>query len=82
MTTGPYTADIGDGQERFETLDDVQRAIRARVTGIRSADEWYAQMLSRHGATVRDAAGKVVANVSYNARVWRPSGGREEIGVG
>jgi hypothetical protein len=80
--TGPYTADIGDGIESFETLADVQRAMRARVTGIRSGDEWYARMRSRHGAKVRDAAGKVVANVSYNGRVWRPSGGREELVVG
>jgi hypothetical protein len=67
--TGPHTADIGDGQERFETLTDVQRAMRARVTGIRSGDQWYPRMRSRHGAKVRDAAGKVVANVSYNARM-------------
>jgi len=63
--TGPYTADIGDGIETFETLADVQRAMRARVSGIRSSSEWYRQMRSRHGARVRDAAGKVIANVSY-----------------
>ncbi len=79
--TGPYTADIGDGIETFETLADVQRATHQRVSGIRSSDEWYAQMRSRHGAKVRDAAGKVVANVTYNARMWRPSGGREEMVV-
>jgi hypothetical protein len=79
---GPYTADIGDGQERFETLADVQRAMRARVSGIRFGDEWYARMRSRHGAKVRDASGKVVANVSYNARLWRPSGARGEILIG
>jgi hypothetical protein len=77
--TGPYTADIGDGQETFETLADIQRAMRARVSGIRSSSEWYRQMRSRHGAKVRDAAGKVVATVSYNARLWRPSGAMEEI---
>ncbi len=37
---------------------------------------------SPHDVKVRSAAGKVVANVSYNARMWRPSGGREEIVVG
>lgn len=79
---GPHTADIGDGQERFETLADVQRAMRARVSGIRSGEDWYARMSSRHGAKVRDAAGKVVANVSYNARIWSPGGAREEIVVG
>ena len=79
--TGPYTADIGDGIETFETLADVQRAMRERVSGIRSGDEWYAQMRSRHGAKVRDAAGKVVATVSYNARMWRPSGARHELVV-
>lgn len=78
---GPYTADIGDGIETFETLADVQRAMWARVSGIRSSSEWYRQMRSRHGAKVRDAAGKVAANVSYNARMWRPSGAREEIVV-
>jgi hypothetical protein len=31
-------------------------------------------MRSRHGAKVCSADGKVVANVSYNARLWRPSG--------
>ena len=54
--TGPYTADIGDGIETFETLADVQSAMRARVSGIRSSSEWYRQMRSRHGAKVRDAA--------------------------
>jgi hypothetical protein len=81
IETGPYMADIGDGIETFETLVDVQSAMRARVGGIRSGDEWYARMRSRHGARVRDASGKVVANVSYNAQMWRPSGAREEIGV-
>ncbi|MBL8804427.1 MAG: hypothetical protein JNN27_20695 [Planctomycetes bacterium] len=80
--TGPYTADVGDGIEKFETLADIQRAMRQRVSGIRSSSEWYRQMRSRHGAKVRDAAGKVVANVSYNARLWRPSGAREDIGLG
>jgi hypothetical protein len=77
--TGPFTADIGDGQETFETLADIQRAMRARISGIRSSSEWYQQMRSRHGAKVRDAAGRVVANVSYNARMWRPSGGMAEM---
>jgi hypothetical protein len=31
---------------------------------------------------VRDAASKVAANVSYNGRLWRPSGAREEISIG
>jgi hypothetical protein len=79
--TGSYTADIGYAIETFETLADVQRAMRARVSGIRSGDEWHARLRSRHGAKVRDAAGKVVANVSFNARMWRPSGAREEFGV-
>jgi hypothetical protein len=39
-------------------------------------------MRSGHGDKVRDPAGKVVATVSYNARLWRTSGEREEIGVG
>lgn len=77
--TGPHTADIGDGIETFETLAGVQRAMRERVSGIRSSSEWYRQMRIRHGAKVRDAAGKVVANVSYNGRLWRPSGERDEI---
>ncbi len=77
--TGPFAADIGDGQERFDTLADVQRAMRARVSGIRSSSEWYRKMRSRHGAKVRDTAGMFVANVSYNGRLWRPSGAREEI---
>ena len=79
--TGPYTADIGDGTESFDTLADVQRAMRARVSGIRSSLEWYRQMRSRHRANVRDAAGKVVANVSYSARMWWPNGQRGEIAV-
>jgi hypothetical protein len=79
--TGPYMADSGDGTETFETLADVQRAMRARVSGIRSGDESYARMRSCQGAKVRDVHGKVVANVSYNARMWRPSGAREEIAV-
>lgn len=77
--TGPYTADIGDGIETFETLADVQRAMRARVTGIRSSSEWCRQMRTRHGAKVRDAAGKVVANVSYNGRLWRADAQREPL---
>lgn len=80
--TGPYTADIGDGFENFDTLADVQCAMREGGSGIRSSSEWYRQMRSRHGAKVRDAAGKVVATVSYNARLWRPSGVREEMVVG
>jgi len=76
--TGPFTADIGGGQETFETLADVQRAMRARVSGICSSSEWYRQMRSKHGAKVRDAAGNVVAAVSYNGRLWWPSGAREE----
>ncbi len=51
----------------------------ASFSGIRSRSEWYRQMPSRHGAKVRDAAGKVVATVSYNARMWRPSGEREQM---
>ncbi len=85
MTTngaGPYTADIGDGNETFETLADVQRALRARVSGTRSRDGWRRQMRCRHRAKVRDAAGAVVANVSHNARMWPTSGGREEIVAG
>jgi hypothetical protein len=76
MTTGPCTADIGNG---IETLADVQRAMRARVSGLRSSSEWYRLMRSNHGRRVRDAASKVVANVSYNARLWRPSGARDEL---
>ncbi len=79
--TGPYTADIGDGMERFHTLADVPRAMRQRVSGIRSSSEWYRQMRSRHGAKVRDAVGMVVATVSYNARLWMPGGARDEIAV-
>ncbi len=77
---GPLTA-IWEGIETFETVADIQRAMRARVSGIRSSSEWCRQLRSRHGAKVRDASGKVVANVSYNARMWRPSGGREEMVV-
>jgi hypothetical protein len=73
-----FTDAIGDG---IETLADVQRAMRARVSGIRSSSGCYRQMRSGHGAKVRDAAGKVVANVSYNARMWRASGARDEITV-
>ncbi|MBL8803157.1 MAG: hypothetical protein JNN27_14225 [Planctomycetes bacterium] len=75
--TGRYTADIGDGIETFETLADLQRAMRVRVSGIRFSSEWYRQMRSKHGANVRDAAGKVVANVSYSGMLWRPRGERE-----
>ncbi|MBL8801840.1 MAG: hypothetical protein JNN27_07590 [Planctomycetes bacterium] len=67
--TGPYTADIGDGQETFQTLADVQRAMRARVSGVRSSSDWYRRMRSWQGAQVRDAAGMVVATVLYNARL-------------
>jgi excisionase family DNA binding protein len=56
--TASYTADIGDGNETFDTLAEVQRAMRSRVSGIRSGDEWYARMRSRHGAKVRDAGAK------------------------
>jgi hypothetical protein len=79
--TGRYTADIGDGIETFETLADVQRAMRTRVSGIRSSSEWYRQMRSRHGAKVRDATEEVVANVSYNGRLWRPCGARAEMTI-
>lgn len=78
----PYTADVGDGIETFQTLADIQRAMRARVSGIRSSSEWYRQMRSLHGAKEHDAAGKVVANVSYNGRLWRAGGAREENLVG
>jgi hypothetical protein len=77
--TGPDTADIGHGVEKFETLADVQRAMRARVSGIRSSSEWYRQLRSWHGAKVRDATEEVVATVFYNGRLWRPSGAREEM---
>ncbi len=79
--TEPYTSDIGDRIETFETLADVQRALRARVGWTRSRDGWCRQMRCRHRAKVRDAAGTVVASRSYNARLWRASGGREEIVV-
>lgn len=49
--------------------------MRARISGIRSSAEWYRQMRSSHRAKVHDAAGTVVANVSYNALLWRPSEG-------
>lgn len=52
------------------------------VSGIYSSAEWYRQMRSRHGAKIHDAAGKVVANVSYNsAAVEAERGQREEIAV-
>jgi hypothetical protein len=70
--TDPHAAGVNDGIERFYTLAHIQRAMRQRVSGIRSSSEWYRQMRSRHGAKVRDAAGKVVATVSYNGRRWRP----------
>ena len=75
MTTigaAPYTADIGDGQETFGTLGEVQRAMRERVSGIRSSSEWYRQMRSRHGAIVRDVAGRW----SRTCRTTRGCGGR------
>lgn len=56
--------------------------MRARVSGIRSSSEWRLRMRSRLGAKVRDAAGKVVANVSYKGRLWRPSGAMAEMAVG
>lgn len=71
--TGPCSVDIGDGIETFEMLADIQHATRARVTGPRSNSEWYRQLRSRHGATVRDAAGKVVANVSCSAPMQGPA---------
>ena len=37
--TGPYAADIGDGTESFDTLVELQRAMRARVSGIRPSSE-------------------------------------------
>lgn len=81
IATGPYTADIGDGQETVETLAGVQYTMRARVRGIRSSAEWYRRMRRGNGAKVRDAAGKVVANVSYNGRLWWASWAREENGA-
>jgi hypothetical protein len=77
----PYTADIGDGPETFASLQEVQRAVYARVSGIRSSSEWYARCRSHHGPKVRDARGRVVATVSYNARLWEPGGARGEIVV-
>jgi hypothetical protein len=38
-------------------------------------------MRSQHGATVRDAAGKIVATAPCNGWLWRASGAREEITV-
>ena len=75
----PYTSDIGDGPETFPTLSDVQRAVYTRISGIRSSREWYGRLRSKHGAKVRDTQGRLVAKVSYNARLWEPCGKREEI---
>lgn len=66
----PYTADIGDGIENFETLADVQRALRARASGGRFSAEWYRRMGSRHGANVCDASGT-------RSSTWSPT-----VGVG
>jgi hypothetical protein len=75
----PFTAEIGDGPETFASLAEVQRAVYARVSGIRSSSEWYARCRSHHGPKVRDARGRVVATVSYNARLWQATGASEEI---
>lgn len=74
-----YTADIGFGIETFETLADVQRAVRTRISAIESSTEFYRRARSMHGPKIRDAAGKVVATVSYNARLWSVTGNRDEI---
>jgi hypothetical protein len=75
----PYTADIGRGAETFASLRDLQLVMDERVSGWVSSREWYARCRSSHGPKIRDARGKVVATVSYNGRLWAPSGGREEI---
>jgi hypothetical protein len=75
----PFTANIGDGPETFASLAELQRAVYARVSGIQSSGEWYGKMRSKHGAKVRDARAKVVACVSYNARLWTPDGKTEIV---
>lgn len=72
----PFTAEIGDGIERFDTLADLQRAMRQRVSCICSSAEWYRRMRSRHGAKVRDAAGGMVANVPHSAPQRLANGAR------
>jgi hypothetical protein len=73
MTT-QFTADIGDGPERFDSLAEIQRAVYARVSGLQSSAAWYRKMRNKHGAKVLDARGALVAYVSYNARAWDASG--------
>ena len=73
MTT-QFTADIGDGPERFDSLAAVQEAVYARVSALQSSAAWYRKMRNKYGAKVRDASGTIVAYVSYNARAWDVNG--------
>lgn len=72
------SANIGDGTESFDSLADIQRAVRSRVSGKRSSAAWYRKRHST-GADILDANGKTVARVSYNGRIWQPTEQRVEI---
>lgn len=73
------TCDIGFGRETFESIEEVSRAVRTRVSGIESGRDWYARCRSKHGPRINDERGRAVATVSYNGRLWNPTGAREEI---
>jgi hypothetical protein len=74
MNAASFTADIGNGQEEFDSLAAVQSAVYARVSGLESSAKWYRKMRNQHGAKVRDAQGLLIAYVSYNARAWDANG--------
>jgi hypothetical protein len=75
-----YTADIGNGPEAFDSLDAVSAAVYSRVSGLVSSAEWYGKIRTSKGAAIKDAGGKVVARVSYNARLWTADG-KTELGA-
>ena len=53
-----------------ESVADAQRIIREKVAGRVSSTGWYRGLGTMRGAAVTDAAGNVVARVSYNGRAW------------
>jgi hypothetical protein len=66
----PYTVQFGGVEHPCGSLLEASVQLRLYIT----ANGFGARDLRRHDGDVRDPAGKLVAKVSYNGRVWDVDG--------
>ena len=64
------TVHVGNGKLKTVASIDEAVAVVERSRGTLTYQAWYRRIGTLSGALVSDAAGKPVASISYNGRVW------------